>query len=179
MNLREELLLEHSKKQAVKIADFAGASPRNFKQLMHCYLQDVYRVSQRAAWSVCLVALDKPALIKPYIPTLVSLLSRKDVHPSVIRNATRILETLEVPAEFHGQMMNDCFQLIEAPVTPAAIKAFSLTILFRLSTMYPDIRAELLLIIQERWDTETPAFHSRGRKIMQQLQKPINRVSSL
>ena len=170
MHVREELLREHSKKQAVYIAGFAGASAKNFKQLMQCYLHDVYRVSQRAAWSVCIVAMDKPALIKPYLPTLVGLLSRKDVYPSVIRNATRILEILEVPVELHGQLMNDCFLLIEDPTTPAAIKAFSLTILFRLSKIYPEIQAELLLIIQERWDTETPAFHSRGRKIIQQLQ---------
>ena len=176
MHVREELLREHSKKQAVYIAGFAGASAKNFKQLMHCYLHDVYRVSQRAAWSVCFVAMEKPALIKPYLSTLVGFLSRKDVHPSVIRNALRILETLEIPADLHGPLMNDCFQLIEDPLTPAAIKAFSLTILFRLSKIYPEIQAELLLIIQERWDTETPAFHSRARKIMQQLQikKAIN-----
>jgi hypothetical protein len=58
------------------------------------------------------------------------------------------------------------FSFIETPTTPIAIKAFSLKTLQNLAKRYPEIKAELKLIIQERWETETAAFRSRGKKIL-------------
>ena len=65
--------------------------------------------------------------------------------------------------------MNACFKRIEDPKAKAAEKAFALTVLEHLSELYPDIRSELLLIINERWDQETPAFRSRGARIRKRL----------
>ena len=128
-----------------------------------------YRLSQRAAWSVSLAARMTPEVVSPYIKDLVAQLQRKDIHDSVIRNSVRMLEQLKIPETFHGEVMNACFLFIETPATPAAIKAFSLTTLFNLSKQYPEIKPELKLIIEERWDTETAAFHSRGKKILAKL----------
>lgn len=171
MNIRDEILKEHSKTQAVKIAVFACSSKKYFKELMHCFLTGEYRLLQRAAWSVCLAARKNPDLIKPYIKNLVSQLERKDVHDSVIRNSVRILEQIDIPEIFHGEVMNACFGFIETPATPAAIKAFSLTTLYNLSKQYPEIKPELKLIIEERWDTESAAFRSRGKKILSGLRE--------
>jgi hypothetical protein len=65
--------------------------------------------------------------------------------------------------------MNDCFEFIAGNDTPIAVKAFSLTILENLSASYPDIKPELKLIIEERWQYETAAFHSRAKKILKKL----------
>jgi len=99
----------------------------------------------------------------------VAQLSRKDVHDAVIRNSVRILQQIEVPDSLHGELMNHCFGFIESPSTPVAIKAFSLTTLFNLSKLYPEIKHELKLIIEERWNNETAAFKSRGKKILKSL----------
>jgi hypothetical protein len=65
--------------------------------------------------------------------------------------------------------MNTCFGFIESMTEKPAIKAFSLTVLFNLSVQYPDIRPELKAIIEDRWDYESAAFKSRGRKILKAL----------
>ncbi|TAJ60871.1 MAG: hypothetical protein EPO58_04745 [Chitinophagaceae bacterium] len=171
MNIREELLQEHSRSQALRIAAYANLSKAHFKELMQCFLSKEYRVAQRAAWSVSWAALQKPEMIQPYLKDLIDCLQKKDSHPALIRNAVRILEKIEIPEKFHGEVMNACFGFIETPSTPAAIKAFSLTTLFNLSKTYPEIKGELKLIIEERWDTETPAFKSRGRKILAALER--------
>ena len=169
MNLRNEILQEHSQKQAIKIADYACLSKKNFHELMQCFMDNEYRLAQRAAWSVNWAAKKKPEMIRPYIKDLVAQLQRKDVHNAVIRNSVRILEQIEIPEKFHGEVMNACLGFIETPATPAAIKAFSLTTLFNLSKKYPGICPELKLIIEERWETETAAFRSRGKKILGML----------
>lgn len=171
MTLREELLKEkiYFKVHALWVTEYACASPKRFKELMDCFLSDEYRVAQRAAWSVSWAARSKPALIKPYIKDLVGQLERTGVHNAVIRNSVRILEYIDIPEEYHGNAMKACFSFIEKPSTPAAIKAFSLTTLHNLSKHYPEIKPELKLIIEERMGTETPAFKSRGKKILKEL----------
>ena len=153
----------------MKIANYACLSKKNFKELMQCFLDEDNRIAQRAAWSVSWAARKKPEMITPFIKILVTQLNRKDVHPAIIRNSVRVLEAVDIPEELHGEVMNACFNFIEDPATPIAIKAFSLTTLFNLSKYYPEIRHEIKLIIEERWDTETAAFKSRGRKILAQI----------
>lgn len=171
MDIRDELLQEHSRKQALRIAHYACLSKAHFKELMQCFLSPEYRVAQRAAWSVSWAALRQPQMIQPYIRDLVACLKKTDIHPALIRNSVRVLEQVNIPEKFHGEVMNACFGFIESPGTPAAIKAFSLTILFRLSHRYPEIGQELKLIIENRWETESPAFKSRARKILTALRK--------
>jgi len=171
MNIKEELLKEkvQTKTQALAIAEYACSSPKHFKELIKCFLANEYRLAQRAAWSVSWAARKKPELIKPYIKDIVAQLTRTDVHDAVIRNSVRVLEAIEIPEELHGDVMNACFAFIEKPFTPVAIKAFSLTTLFNLSKIYPEIKNELKLLIQSNWENETPAFKSRGKKILKAL----------
>lgn len=169
MNIREELIKEHSREQALRIANYAIQNKKQFRELMDCYTDKDYRLSQRAAWSVSWAAKNNPEMIAPYVGVLVKRLQEENVHDAVIRNAVRVLEDIEIPESFHGEVMNSCFTFIENPATPAAIKAFSLTVLFHLSQQYPEIKPELKLIIEERWDTETAAFRSRGRKILEAI----------
>ncbi len=171
MKLAEEILKDHSKPHALKIADHACASRKNFKELMECFMSDDYRLAARAAWSVNWAARKKPEMVSPYIGNLVSVLEKKEVHDAVIRNSLRVLEDVELPEAYHGTLMNICFGFVEDPKTPNAIKAFSLTILERLMKIYPEIKQELKLIIEENWDHETPAFKSRGKKILKALSK--------
>lgn len=171
MNIREELLKEqiHFKKHAIAITEFAASSDKNFKDLIDCFLSKDKRLAQRAAWSVSWAAEKYPEMVQPYIGVLVDQLKRKDVHNAVIRNSLRILEDVIIPEKFHGEVMDACFQFLQNRETAIAIKAFALTVLFNLSKIYPDIKNELRIIIEENMEYETAAYRSRGKKILTQL----------
>ena len=136
---------------------------------MHCFLDEEYRLAQRAAWSVSWAARKKPGMITPHIKDLISVLHKKNVHDAVIRNSVRVLQEIEIPEDCHGEVMDACFRFIESPSMPVAIKVFSLTILFNLSKYYPEIQPELKLIIDDCWENETAAFKSRAKKILSKL----------
>jgi hypothetical protein len=171
MIIGEELLKYQvqSKEQALAIAEFATSSDETFKELINCFLSDDPRLAQRAAWSVSWAARKKPDMIQPYIGLLVNQLERTDVHNAVIRNSLRILEDVEIPEDYHGQVMNSCFDFILKRETAIAIKAFSLHVLFNLTKLYPEIKNELKLVISENMEFETAAFQSRGSKILAKL----------
>lgn len=171
MIIKDELLKSktQNKEDAMRIAVYACESKKNFKELMQCFLANEYRLAQRAAWSVSWASAKKPAMIKPYISTLVGQLLRNDVHPAVVRNSIRIIQHTEVAEKNHGELMNACFQLIEKQGTPVAIKAFALTALHQLSKIYPEIKNELKTLIETVWENETAAFRSRGKHILKSL----------
>jgi len=169
MNLRTTILAEHSRSQTDKIIKWVGQSQARFDELLQLFLKDEYRVTQRAGWPISYCARNHPSLINKHFGKLIKNLQKKGLHPAVKRNTVRILEDIDIPARFHGEIMTICFDYIQSPEEAVAVKAFSLTILEKLLPLYPDIRNELKLIIEERWDHETPAFHSRARKILKKL----------
>jgi hypothetical protein len=62
---------------------------------------------------------------------------------------------------------NGClFSIFFLATEAIAIKAFSIAVLQKLAKLYPEIINEIKLIIQERWDYETPAFKARAKKLL-------------
>jgi hypothetical protein len=81
----------------------------------------------------------------------------------------RLLEQIDIPKKYQGQVMDLCFRFIADPAEAAAVKAFSLTTLQNISRHYPEIKQELKLIIEDRWDLESAAFRSRAKNILKKL----------
>ena len=166
MDIGKALLKEHSKKQSNRIVKYVGNDGKRFSELMRLFLHGDYRLTQRAAWPLSYIVIANPGLIKPYFKALIDNFEKTKVPDAVIRNTVRILQCIPIPKRFHGKVMKACFGFIQSNTTPAAIKAFSLTVLEKLAKIYPEILRELQLIIEERWPIEKPAFRSRARKIM-------------
>jgi hypothetical protein len=171
MSLREEILKEHSKAHALEVARYACRSKKDFKELIACFLDDDQRLAQRAAWSVGWAARINRQMVIPHIADLIGVLRNKNVHDAVTRNAARVLQEIEIPEIYQGEVMDACFQLLENPSTPVAIKACSLTVIANLSNNYPEIKPELKLIIEDLWEHETAAFRATAKKILSQMEK--------
>jgi hypothetical protein len=169
MKLREQILKEHSKANCNAIVQWIGNSQQRFNQLFDLFLKDEYRVVQRAAWPLSYAVMDHPEFIKKHFSKLLKNLDKPGIHNSVKRNTVRLMQDIQIPEKFHGQVMNICFDFISSPDEAVAVKAFALTILENLSKKYPEIRSELKTIIEDRWDYETAAFRARGKKILKGL----------
>lgn len=163
------LLAEHSKAQCLRVVKWIGSDQKRFTELINLFLSDDYKLVQRAAWPMSYAVQAHPALIKPHYGKLIKQLSQPGLPDAVKRNTVRIFQEIDAPKRFHGQLMNTCFGFIESMTEKPAIKAFALTVLYKLSAQYPDIRPELKAIIEDRWEYESPAFKSRGRKILKAL----------
>jgi len=169
MDLLQLLKDEHSKKQTDRIVAYIGQDKQRFAGLINLFFSGEYRITQRAAWPLSYCVRHYPELIKPYFKQLLDNLDRKDIHVAVIRNTVRLLQDVTIPAKFQGRVMSRCFEFIQAPETPIAVKAFALSVLSNLSADYPEIRGELRLIIEDQWEQATPAFRSRAKRVLKQL----------
>lgn len=169
MDLRQTILAEHSKANCNRIVKWVGDSQKRFDELFHLFLNDEYRVVQRAAWPLSYCTEENPQLIKKHLGKLIKNLKRPNLHDAVKRNTVRLLQNISVPKRLHGELMSLCFEYISSPDEAVAIKVFSLTILQNFSRQYPEIKNELKLIIEEQWEHESAAFKSRAKKILKEL----------
>ncbi|HET6767893.1 MAG TPA: hypothetical protein VFH08_10860 [Chitinophagaceae bacterium] len=169
MNIKTALLKEHSKKQSTAIVKYIGKNPDRFAELMKCFFEGEYRVTQRAAWPMSYCAEKYPELINPYFKRLLNNLDKPSLHDAIPRNTLRLLQYVKIPEKFHGQVMDICFRYISSPAAAVAIKAFSISVLQNLAKRYPEIVNEIKLIIEERWNYETVAFKTRANKLLNQF----------
>ena len=171
INIHQLLREEHSKKQTYRIVSYVGMDNTRFAVLIELFFKGEYRITQRAAWPLSYCVRAHPELIRPYFKRLLDNLARKDIHVAVVRNTVRLLQDVDIPRRYHGRVMSTCFDFVQSPETPIAVKVFSLTILAGLVADYPDIRGELKLIIEEQWDQATPAFRSRARAALKTMER--------
>lgn len=169
MKLREQILKEHSKANCDAIVKWIGDSQQRFDELFHLFLNDEYRVVQRAGWPLSYAAQAHPSFIKRHFSKLLKNLQKPGIHNAVKRNTIRLLQDVDIPTRFQGQVMDTCFGYINSPTEEVAVKAFALTVLDNLSQQYPEIKPELKTIIGDRWDYETAAFKTRAKKILKRL----------
>jgi len=171
MNLRETLLKEHSKSQCEKIVTWVGNSQQRFDDLFQLFLNDEYRVVQRAAWPMSYAAIAHPTLIEKNFEALVKKLKQPGQHDSVKRNGIRLLENIAIPEQWQGDIMNICFDFLNRPGEAVAIKAFSISVLGKMALEYPEIIPELKLVIEDQLPTQSAAFKSRAKKLFRELDK--------
>ena len=166
MNLREEILKEHSKNQCNKIVEWIGDSEKRFDELFNLFLNDIYRVSQRAAWPVSCSVIAHPEFIKKNFVKLIKNLHKPNLDGSIKRNSIRLLQYVTIPEKYEGEIMQICFGYVQSSSEEVAVKADSLTVLANLAKKYPEIIAEIKILIDEQMPHQTAGFKSRAKKIL-------------
>ena len=154
MNLKEKILLEHTKTNREEIVNWIGSNQTRFDELVKLFLGNDKLITQRSGWPLSFAGIAHPEFIPKHLGKLVTI---------------RLLQEISIPEKYQGDVMNICFDFIISPTEKPAIKAFSLTVLENLSKEYPEIKQELKTVIEDRWDYETAAFHSRAKIILKNL----------
>jgi hypothetical protein len=171
MDIRKALLKEHSKRQTLKIAAYAGNDSKAFAKMMKLFLGNEYRITQRASWAVTWCVIKRPELIRPWIGKLIQNLNRKDVHDAVKRNSLRVLCDVDIPEKYQGEAVETCFRLMKNKDEPIAVKVFAMSVLGNICVQQPDLSNELLPVIEEMLPYGSAAIRSRAKKILKRLEK--------
>ena len=169
MNLRNQILKEHTKQNCEKIIRWVGNDAARFTELFNLFLNDEYRVTQRAAWPLSYCAINHPELMRNNFEKLLSNLKKDDLHNSIKRNTVRLLQAIDIPEKHEGAIMEICFRYVESPTEAVAVKAFSLTILGKLAKKYPEIIPEIKILIEDQFTDQTAGFKSRAKKLLKEF----------
>ena len=133
---------------------------------MALFFAGVYRVTQRAAWAVGEIGAKSPALIAPYLETMIDHLNAP-VHNAVKRNTIRIFRDLpELPESLLGKLTTACFDLLTNPNEPIAVKAFTIRILGRICEQEPDLWNEFQLVLEDNLLHASAGYRSAAMDVL-------------
>jgi hypothetical protein len=169
VNLKTLILKEHSKAQRERITKYIGDDPKKFTELVDIFLTGPYRITQRAAWPLSYCVEQNHSLIKPHILTLLKFVERPDAPDAVKRNIVRLLQFIEIPKRNQGRIANLCFTFLLDKKEPIAVRVFSMRVLGNLAKKMPELKNELIPLIEDEIPYGSAGFISRGRKVLKEL----------
>ncbi|NJN27639.1 MAG: hypothetical protein HC819_17555 [Cyclobacteriaceae bacterium] len=169
MTLRDELLQEHSKQHAHFLAKKIGPSQEDFDKLMTLFLCSENQVAQRAAWIVSLCVENHPFLLQKHMSAIIENM-QNPVHDAVKRNTLRILQQVEIPEELMGLSAEICFQFLNSAREPVAVKVFAMTVLGNIASVYPELKMELKISIEDQLPFASAGFQSRAKTELKRLE---------
>lgn len=169
MNLREEILKEHSKQQTMRIVRHVGSDKKRFADVMKLFLGNEYRVTQRIAWVVSYCGRAHPQLILPYLEKMILNLKKSGQHDAVKRNTVKVLEEIDIPERLTGLCAETCFNLLASKTEPLAVRCYSMGVLAKICNKEPELKNELKLVVQEQLPYSTAGFRARARRVFAEL----------
>lgn len=172
MNIEQQLLVAHSRANADLVLNYVLAEKSRVPDLMAVFLEGEYRVVQRSAMVVGDLGRLKPGWLQPWHARMIAAASG-ETHDSVRRNVMRYFSELPIEAigdEDEGYLVDLAFRLTADHEAAVAIRVFAMQIVANYVSRYPELRDELVGIIEFTIaEGTTPGFRSRGRKIMSSL----------
>lgn len=169
MNLEEELLKEHSRRQAEFIAGWVGTRPERIRALMKVFLQGDPLLTQRSAWVVGILGDTSPRLLQPYWGKLLRRIQEPGIHDAARRNVVRALQFVSIPPHLLGTVTTVCFDALSDRHTPIAVRVCAMSVLARIAENKPELGRELRIIIEQHLPYEGPAFSARARRVLRRL----------
>ncbi len=166
MDLRKQILSGNSKQNRALISSWIGKSQKRFDQLFIVFLNEDYRVVQRAGGIVVGKAIECPGLLRKHFNLIIKSLKKEYLPIAIKRNILRVIPYTDIPRRYQGFLVETCMNYISLPQESAAIKLYALVILQRIGMQYPEILPEIKITLQNSLSQNSSAFRAKALKII-------------
>lgn len=105
--------------------------------------------SMRATWLMLHASFAHPELVKKQLPYIIKFLKQPNLHTGAIRNSIRLFQEFDLPEKYCAEMFDICINYTKNGTMPHAVRAFSINVLGLICKKYPDLKHEVLLVLNE------------------------------
>lgn len=168
----ESKLFDSSRNLADMLMNDIGADPEKFSQMFALAMRDTYPLSMRAARVMQLCTEKYPSLLLPHVDTVIQalpLLKVEGVRRSYLRMLNDVVK--QIDEEQIGLVTDMCFRWIKDMKQAIAVRVYSLDMLVQVIGLFPDLRFELIEILETLEKTEDGAMLGRCRLILGKMRK--------
>jgi hypothetical protein len=145
----------------------------HFPQLMEITLSGNDRVHWRASWAADKINEMIPGIAAPWIETLTGLLPGL-THNGKKRQFMKFISLYPVPPDSAGFLFDFCLIKMVSEAEDIAVRAYAMQILYNISQMEPDLKPELLQILeQEKEHKSSAGLEAKSKNLIQRLRKEI------
>ncbi len=164
-----EHLGDSSKNLAELTANMVTENPELIEPLLEISFTGSEPWSQRASRVVSICFCRFPEMLKPHVSRIINHLGKLE-SDGPLRNFLKIFS--EVPLNLSNRnksmLLNQCFDYLAGNYS-IAVKAYSMDVLYHLSTEIPEIKNELFVLIETQIPEFSAGLKSRGKKILKKL----------
>jgi hypothetical protein len=162
------LLVKNSKEILLQVLNAIEDQPSRMEELMDCFFDENLRLCQYASWPAGMIADQNPELIIPYLEKMLNNLDTPH-HDAVLRNTFRTLQNLDIPEDLEGLAFEKAFDFLSNPQNAIAIRVFAMSVCGNIAKKYPELKQELIPVIEEQLPYGSAGFISRGMKVLKAL----------
>ncbi|MEA3460859.1 MAG: hypothetical protein U9R49_03195 [Bacteroidota bacterium] len=145
-------------------------SESHFITLLQLTLHEKDPLAWRASWILDGSDEKKPGLARIHINEIIQALPELE-SKGALRSLLRMLARYDIPEEEQGLLIDLCFNYLVSELFPVAIKVHAMQIIYNHVLLYPELKNELIAIIEDQEDNNTVGFKSRGRILIKQMEK--------
>ncbi|MCK5135674.1 MAG: hypothetical protein KAR19_07800 [Bacteroidales bacterium] len=147
-----------------------GNSEEKFKSLLDLALFEKDPLAWRAGWILDGSAELYPEITLNFISQIIQKLP--DISSTgTIRSLLRLLCRYEIPEEDQGMLIDLSFNYMVSELYPVAVKVHAMQIIYNHVLIYPELKDELVTVIEDQVGNNSVGFKSRGMRIIRQLEK--------
>jgi hypothetical protein len=149
------------------------SNPEKLKLLFELTLKSNHPKSWRAAYIVDKINDSHPQLIDQFIPQMIFSL-KTETNSSKKRHYLKLISQHKFSPKHHVFLMDYCLNCFTSAGEPVSIRVHALQILFNISEQEPNLKPELLSVINHEMELHaTAGIVARGRKLAGKLAKQI------
>ena len=145
-------------------------SESHFRTLLQLTLYEKDPLAWRACWVLDGSDELKPGLARKYISKIVNALPELE-SLGTLRSLLRMLSRYDIPEEEQGLLIDLCFSYLVSELYPVAVKVHAMQIIYKHVLLYPELKDELVAVIEDQIANNSVGFKSRGRRLIKQMEK--------
>lgn len=127
-----------------------------------------YKIASRFLWLLGRIGMTNPDKLYSVLPFLLDFSDQ--VNPGYKTAFANYWLLAGVPPENEGKAIDLLFKWLLATDTNVSIKSRSLSVLFRLTKKYPELKNELKLSLEDQMDKHSKEFKKKAVKIITELE---------
>jgi hypothetical protein len=146
-------------------------NPEGFGVLMSLALKHPNQRSWRAAYLADKIHDNFPELLRPYFPSIIEKLKTEN-NASKRRHWLKLISMNRMEEQYLAFLFDYCIEAFTSGKEAVAVRVHAMQILFNISEAEPDLKPEVLEIIEHEMEYHSSAgIRARGAKLANKLRK--------
>lgn len=145
-------------------------SAQKFNTLLDIAFYEKDPLAWRAAWVLDGSDEQAPGLASNNISIIIQKLSGLK-SKGTLRSLLRLLCRYDIHDEDQGILVDLCFKYLVSELYPVAVKVYSMQIIYQHVLIYPELKEELITVIQDQLENNSIGFKARGKRLIRDMEK--------
>ena len=144
----------------------------HYQMLMDIALYDNRQKSWRAAYLVDKINDNNPELLQPFLNDIIEQV-KNETNESKRRHFLKLISMNDLSKKQQGFLIDFCIKTFTSAKEAVAVRVHAMQILFNISQSVPELKPEVLAIIEHEIENHpTAGIISRGKKLVKKLRMP-------